>query len=192
MWLEFPEGCLHVRSDILQTDVSMSMFWACSTMNTITYPWHLSVILLHCCLACTFLSLPGNNKWHQQLNVMNPISTSTHAPSLLKPLQSKNIECIDQQPFSFQYFRQKAREGRQAPGGIWMVKHKMEYFCGVYLWNVLAQAVGALTWIVLYAVEPMGQCKCTYSIKRGWGNWGGTSKQLHGQLLLVLMLLFKP
>lgn len=40
MRTEYPEGCrVHVRSDILQSDVSGSMLWACSIT------WCLSVIL---------------------------------------------------------------------------------------------------------------------------------------------------
>lgn len=51
---EFPEGCrARVRSDILQSDVSGSMLWACSIT------WCLSVILPCCSAACTCLSSAG-------------------------------------------------------------------------------------------------------------------------------------
>lgn len=51
---EFPEGCrAHVRSDILQSDVSGSMLWACSITRC------LSVTLPSCSATCTRLPSAG-------------------------------------------------------------------------------------------------------------------------------------
>lgn len=54
MQTKFPEGCrARVKSDILQSDVSGSMLWACSIT------WCLSVILPCCGAACTCLFSAG-------------------------------------------------------------------------------------------------------------------------------------
>ena len=166
MWFEFPGGCfIHVRNYILNIQQWIQL-------NSL---WCLSLILLHCCLDCTFLSLPGNNKWQQQLNVMNPISTNTCTPSLLK-LYTLNVLIRN---LCFSISDKKARPGRKASGGVWIVKHRMEYFCGANLWTVLAQSVGAVT------------CRWTNAsvqiqiLKAAERSTGGMSKQPYKQLLLV-------
>ncbi len=137
-------------------DDNVSMMWARACSEHVQ-PWIQSHIHGTCLSffstaawpALSFLC-PGTIS-EQQLNVMNPISTSTRAPSLLKQLQSKNTECIDQQPFFFRISDKKPeREGRLLEGfEWWSTKWSISV---VYIWKVPAQSVGAFTWIVLYAV----------------------------------------
>lgn len=99
MWLEFPERCwMHVRSDILQTDVSVSTLWAWIHSHI-----QRSVILLHCCLQ----PLPFS-AWEQSATPWDESYLSQHIhcfPSWAIAIQ--NMEHINQQP-SLSVFQTKA------------------------------------------------------------------------------------
>lgn len=73
-----------------------------------------------CRLACAFLCL-RNNRWHQQLSVMNPISANTCARSPLKLQLFRNRLCWS--TTFLKIFQTKSPGGSLAIGGIqWRTK----------------------------------------------------------------------